>query len=194
MSDKKYNTFLKRMKLFIAFIIVFVFPLGVSGQEIDLKEEYRDAVRNEGNLIEAEILYTINKWHYEMFPGYRRAVTPFTLACLIDPCAYQLADSIAREIEEQSVPYGQIATLNGWMRRNLIHTQSSGVFFHMPGEDPWGVMSASDRPTYKKLLPSEMQALSIHTEKISGKCYTLANLMVTLMVLLGVNPDDVVVL
>ena len=168
-------------------------PSSVPAQEIDLRQAYVDAIPNEGDLHETEILYTINKWHYELFPGNRRAVTPFTLACLMDPWAYQLADSIRHDIEYHSNTQAKIAAINNWMMRNLLHTQGSGVFSGLPGDDPWGVMSVGGRPTYKKLLPSEMEAMSMYTGYIMGKCYTLANLIVTLMVLLGVDPDNIIV-
>ena len=192
-NTRKYETLLIILLFVVAFNLELISSSSISGQEINLNEDYTQAIENEGDLYETEILYTINKWHYELFPGNRRAVTPFTLACLLDPWAYQLADSVRKEIEGLSVPYGQIAAINGWMRRNLLHTQGSGVFSGLPGDDPWGIMNSGSGPTYKKLLPSEMEAMSVYTGNIMGKCYTLANLIVTLMVLLDVDPDNIIV-
>jgi|GEM_PF-2128221 len=175
-------------------ILGSIFISIIAGQEFDLVPEYQQAALKESNLREADILATINKWHYELFPGNGTVVNPYTIACLLDSYAHKLAAEIKTELTDVLDTQLKIHKIHIWMLLNLKHTQGSGIFHNLPGDDPWGLMAGSSTPTYKKLLPSEMGAMSIYTGKISGKCYTLANLMATLMVLLGVNPDDVVVL
>ena len=63
----------------------------------------------------------------------------------------------------------------------------------MPGRDPWGTFGNSKQPVFKKLIPSEMEAMKLYTGKISGKCFTLVNLIISGFMQLGVHPDDIVV-
>lgn len=181
-------------KRYLALTIIIAIHYSVFCQEFFLKDEYKNTISNEPALKEIDILRTINKWHYEMYPGNSRVTNPFTLACLLDPTAYKLADSLHHEISKKPSSLSKSAVINGWMVKNLLHTQGSRIFSTLPGQDPWGIMDNSSTPTYKKLLPAEMQAMSIYSGKIMGKCYTLANLMTSLMVLLGTNPDNVAIL
>ncbi len=178
----------------VILILLLSLSTRLCSQEIALKEEYKATILNEPALQENDILRTINKWHFELFPGNGRVVNPFTLACLLDPTAYKLADSLAHEFIKRPATLAKSVIINDWMNKNLLHTQGSGVFAHLPGLDPWGTMENSAMPTYKKLLPAEMQAMSIYTGKIMGECYMLANLMISLMVLLGTSPDNVTIL
>jgi len=79
-----------------------------------------------------------------------------------------------------------------WISSNLVHTQLHEAFNWFPGEDPWG----RDKllPVYKKLLPSEMAAMSIHLDKSGGKCTSLASYFLAAMRKSGVPAGDVILL
>ncbi|MBN2602358.1 MAG: hypothetical protein JXR87_10225, partial [Candidatus Marinimicrobia bacterium] len=73
------------------------------------------------------------------------------------------------------------------------HTQTEAMFTEIPWHDPWGLDLPSGQARYKKLLPTEMKAMSGLTGKISGKCMTLAHLLAGIFYWLGSEQDDIMI-
>ena len=84
-----------------------------------------------------------------------------------------------------------------YLRSNFAHTQQQPQFKDFPGKDPWGQARGELIPEYKKLLPSEMFAMSMYTGGITGKCTTLSAAVAGILSLneaFNADPDDIVLL
>jgi len=169
--------------------IVFLL-LGCIAQE---GEEIKEALI-EPDIPEGDILAVINKWNHEIVESSDPRFLPsWMLASLMDPVVSDIVENLHTDPEnlEKSVEI-----LRLWTQENEAHTQGLPVFAYTPGNDPWGTVPnpwGYKIPTYKKLLPSEMKAMSIFSGKITGKCMTLANLNACLFRFMGADPDNVVV-
>ncbi len=162
--------------------------------EIQLNTEYVEAAKHENELNESDILGCINRWHYELYPSNHRVSTPYMLANLMDPVTAEVAAELKEIIRDCKTTEEKIQKLRDWSVANLSHTQMGPEFQGYPGNEPWGLSYFWGGPTFKKLIPSEMKAMRLHTGKISGKCMTLANFLSSVFIHLGANPDDVVLL
>lgn len=139
---------------------------------------------------EKDLLAVVNKWHNELYDGldYKRLV-PVYIACLMDPVPYE----VVKELDlEQSKPTQKIRKLSTWINQSLAHTQMSPEFKDYPGREPWGMVNGY--PSYKKMLPSEMKAMSGLTGKITGECTSLAHFNACLFTIAGVGPENLVLL
>ena len=101
-------------------------------------------------------------------------------------------------IQTQFAP-GQdaLADIKSYLESSFAHTQQQPQFSRLPGDDPWGRARNSLEAEFKKLLPSEMVAMSMYTGQITGKCTTLAALVGALILQMdapSITPDDVVIL
>jgi hypothetical protein len=147
----------------------------------------------EPDIPEQDILVVINKWNYELVESYNTRYLPsYMLASLMDPVVYDIVKDL-----NTTGTNAQITALQEWAQKTLAHTQSLSAFSHTPGNDPWGTVLSpwgSQRPVYKKLLPSEMKAMSMYSGKITGKCMTLASLNACLFRVLGAEPGNALVI
>ena len=85
--------------------------------------------------------------------------------------------------------------MKSYIESAFAHTQHLDEFCRFPGDDPWGRVQRGIVPEYKKLLPSEMIAMSMYTGRITGKCTSLSALLGGIIVHMdSVMPDDVVFL
>ena len=175
----------------IALGIIFI----LSGCIVQEGNDFRKAVLMEPDISEGDIIIVINKWNHELVESLDSSyLTSWMLASFIDPVVYDIIEELHVEGKD---PAQAVETLRQWALLNEAHTQGLPQFSHTSGNDPWGAVLMSSgikRPTYKKLLPSEMKAMSIFSGKITGKCMTLANLNVCLFRLLGAEPDNAVVI
>ncbi|MBU7017368.1 MAG: hypothetical protein HXS44_07645 [Theionarchaea archaeon] len=175
----------------LAFGIVFI----LSGCIVQQGNDFEAAVSLEPLVSEGDIITVINKWNHELVESFDSDyLSSWMLASLIDPVVYDIIENLNVEGKD---PLRAAVTFRQWALRNEAHTQGLPQFFYVPGRDPWGAVSmpyGNSSPIYKKLLPSEMKAMSIFSGKITGKCMTLANLNVCLFRLMGVEPDNAVVI
>ncbi|MFC1764696.1 hypothetical protein ACFL6U_21830 [Planctomycetota bacterium] len=168
--------------------------------ELQLEQAYLESAANENDLQEMDVLATINKWHFELYPANEKGNIPYMIANLLDPVTYELAEQLKEWIDDEKTTAQKIGQINQWMQSRLSHTQAHPRFRDLPGNDPWGVMDYNpfngtrEVPAYKKLLPSEMKAMSFYTSRVSGKCYTLANLMLSIMRVLGSDLGNLITL
>ena len=135
---------------------------------------------------DAAKISVINKWHFNIFPNHEILARSYMLATLMDPVIYEVADEYKENLDSK--------TLGFWLQNNFKHTQSLYNFADLPGRDPWGVRNDSESPTFKKLLPSEMKAMSMYNygDPKIGKCLSLAVFHSNAMIASGTDPDDVV--
>ncbi|HSG29039.1 MAG TPA: hypothetical protein VLA34_11205, partial [Candidatus Krumholzibacterium sp.] len=121
------------------------------------------------------------------------AALAYNWACLIDPVTAEIAAEWKKAMAGAETVAEKIAAIDAWNEQNMYHTQMTDYFKDMPGQDPWGV-TLDGKPTFRKLLPSEMKAMTKLTGRISGKCMTLANLLAACLIHSGVRPDDIAII
>lgn len=141
-----------------------------------------------------DALAMICRRHGEIFCDYQSRSTALLLAFLIDPLTAEISRSWQKETENENSVEAKVAAMNRWNIDNMAYTQVSRKFSEYPGKDPWGTFPGNHQPVFKKLIPPEMKAMQLHTGKISGKCFTLINLIISAFMETGVNPDNIVVL
>ena len=159
--------------------------------EITLDADRLAAVKDEPALDEKNILAAINRRHAELYPGSPAAAVAYMLALVMDPLTAVWAKELSVAASGGKTTEEKIQAMFLWIQERMCHTQMTGVFETYPGFDPWGV-DENGVPTYKKLLPPEMDAMAMHTGKISGKCITLANLVTSLFLHMGVAPENII--
>ena len=163
-----------------------------SRPELNPNKKYNDYI-NEIPLEKKDIISVINRWHGEIYPDYENRSLALLMAFLMDPVTKEISDQWSELIKNLNTTDEKIKNINKWTTTNLAYTQGDKQFANYPGKDPWGTMQDGVTPTFKKLIPSEMKAMQFYTNKISGKCFSLVNLISSCFVQLGVDPDDIVV-
>lgn len=160
----------------------------VSLKEIELKKEFNKVTfKEKEDIPKGDVLTVINKWHFELYRSKMKLFPILIKACMIDEVTHDIINDLnLSSLDDEK----DIEKINSWTLDNMAHTQTLPDFKEEPGRDPWGAVNG--RPIYKKLLPSEMKAMSIYSGKITGKCGTLANLNYSIFRLLGINSDNIV--
>ena len=164
----------------------------VPHEELALRSRNFRTIHRECALEEKDILAAVNREHAELYPGSPNASIAYLAAMVLDPVMFDLAEELESIIGDTGTMDEKIARMFAWAQERMCHTQMTGIFKDWPGYDPWGEREDQTGATYKKLLPSEMLAMTMHTGKVSGKCITLANLIASLFLRLGVPPEDIV--
>jgi len=165
--------------------------------ELKLSPEFIKAAKRETGLNEKDILAVINRWHGELYSDTEesnKTTLAYMLAVLIDPVTSEMSNELKEKIAKATTDKEKMMNIYNWGKNRLRHTQFEKVFQGFPGRDPWGLKDNDRRPTFKKLLPSEMKAMTMHIGYASAKCITLANFMASLYIHLGINPDDIIIL
>jgi hypothetical protein len=164
---------------------------GTRQDVIDLDPGYQAAFAAEPDLDTADVLAAINRWTGDLYGDHPDAALAYAWACLIDPTTAEIAGAWREAMAGAETVADRVRAIDRWNEENLCHTQMLETFADRPGRDPWG-LTTDGSPTYRKLLPSEMKAMRGLTGRISGKCMTLANLLIAGLVHVGVDPDDLV--
>ena len=84
-----------------------------------------------------------------------------------------------------------------YCQNEILHTQNLSIYSNFPGNDPWGEIYIENKrkmPSYKKLLPSEMIAMSQMTGKITGKCTSISHYISSILRLSGISENDIFLL
>lgn len=132
----------------------------------------------------------INKWHSSLYDSDKYyLLTELLNACIQDS---KIKD-ILKELElKEKLDQKELDKISNWTENNITHTQILDVFKDKPGKDPWG--QTKETPTYKKLLPSEMEAMKIFSGKYTGKCTSITNFIYALLKNEGMNSENCVIL
>ncbi|GAB4377177.1 MAG: hypothetical protein Kow0042_24520 [Calditrichia bacterium] len=146
------------------------------------------------SLEESDILAVINRWHGTVFTRYENRTTALMLAFLLDPLTWEITNQWKEICRSLSSVEQKVEALNRWTTGNMAFTQADPQFAAMPGNDPWGTMENNEMPVFKKLIPPEMKAMRLYTGKISGKCFTLVNLITSCFLQMGVEANDILIL
>jgi hypothetical protein len=148
---------------------------------------------NEKSFNNEEVIAVINRWHGEIYPDHENRNLALLTAFLLDPVTEEISSEWKEIIRDFKTTEEKVRVINEWTTSNLAYTQGDKQFLNYPGKDPWGTKQDGLSPTFKKLIPSEMKAMQLYTNKISGKCFTLVNLISSCFVQFGVDPDDILV-
>lgn len=162
--------------------------------DLKLNTSLLSEVQNESKLEESDIINSILRWQGEIFPDYEIRSKALLNAFLLDPVTEQISKKWQAILDSSSNKNELIERINKWTTSNLAYTQGDKQFLSYPGNDPWGVQDDGATPTFKKLIPSEMRAMQLYTNKISGKCFTLVNLIASNFIQMGVDPDNILIL
>jgi len=162
--------------------------------EVSLQTNIVKNLSDEEKLTEKDIITVINRWQGTILPHGSQTGPALMTACALDPAIEAVSTQWKNDINECTNTADKVKKIGMWAYENLAYTQGDKQFASLPGRDPWGVTDTAGNPTFKKLLPSEMKAMSIFTGKISGKCLTLVNFITSCFLNLGVPADDIIVL
>ena len=149
--------------------------------------------KNESIISKSDIISIINRGHGTIFPQYENKSRALLLAFLLDPMTKQISDQWSELINNCSTTEEKVSLISKWTTANMAFTQADKQFANLPGKDPWGTMRNDGMPAFKKLITAEMKAMELYTNKISGKCFSLVNLITSCFIQLGVDPDDIIV-
>ena len=164
-----------------------------AGTEISLVPEYWAAVADEPELSEAAALRAIGRGYDIMDFSDPRPLLAYMIAVLADTVTAEIVGDIRDSLEGLGSTTERVAAIHAYTAGHMSHTQTDPAFAEIPWKDPWGMDLISQQPRYKKLLPTEMKAMTLHTGKISGKCMTLAHLVTAIFYWLGSQPDDIMI-
>lgn len=111
------------------------------------------------------------------------------MACLLDPFIFDIYNSLG--LENLTVE-DTVAKINSFSAKNVSHLQAYSGFEKYSSRMPWGRYGLKN--IYKRLLPSEMKAMSIHTGRISGACESLSYFYSALLRMKGFAPQNIITL
>jgi len=168
-------------------------PEVISGSEIALNMDYWNCVDVEPDLDKQDILLSITRNYDLMEFNNPKPLLAYMLAVLTDSATLEIVGAISNEILDLRSTPERVTAINEYTSTYFTHTQTEAMFAEIPWHDPWGLDLPSGQPRYKKLLPTEMRAMSELTGKISGKCMTLAHLLTGIFYWLGSDQDDIMI-
>jgi hypothetical protein len=181
-----------RIALLLAIFLSVMIMLSASCPAGGLDRKYLESAKSEPELSEKDVMAAINRWTGEIYGGSDAAALAYTWACLIDPATADIAAEWRKATAGCPTVEEKVAAIDAWNNENMCHTQMLEDFADKPGKDPWG-STLEGTPTFRKLLPSEMKAMERLTGRISGKCMTLANLLLAAFVHMDIDPDDIAI-
>lgn len=132
-----------------------------------------------------------NKWAMDLItPQTYGLYGPFKLAILMDPF---LHETYARLGLAQLSPVDFVRAVSVFAAKETVHLQHIDAFKDKPSRMPWGALDPFGiQNVYRRLLPSEMKAMSVYAGKVSGACECLTLFFTGLFRLKGVPPEDIV--
>jgi hypothetical protein len=106
-------------------------------------------------------------------------------AAMVDPAVIELNAMVSDEEDNLLFDIGAM------LQEQVENSHSVEAFQDLPGKNPWG---ETDKPVYKKLLPSEMKAMNVYAGQYAGDCSSISHLTVALCRMNGIPEDDIFVL
>jgi hypothetical protein len=127
----------------------------------------------------------INKWHYELMRDDYHCFAILVRAAMIDPATHEIDSLVVKNSDNLLFAISHI------LKRKVVPIQSIRLFSDMPGGNPWG---KTDKPVYRKSLPSEMKAMENLVGKYSGDCSSISCLSTALCRIHGISEDDIFII
>src|SRR5512133_2580202 len=91
----------------------------------------------------------INKWHYDLMGDDFHCFAILVRAAMRDPATFEL-DSLVEKKQDNI-----LFEISRVLKTKVRGIQSFSIYKDLPGYNPWG---KTDKPVYRKSLPSEMKA------------------------------------
>lgn len=127
----------------------------------------------------------INKWHYELMRDDYHCFTILVRAAMIDPATHEIDSLVVKNSDNLLFAISHV------LEKKVVPIQSIRLFSDMPGRNPWG---KTDKPVYRKSLPSEMKAMQNLVGKYSGDCSSISCLSTALCRIHGIPEDDIFII
>jgi len=127
----------------------------------------------------------INKWHYELMQDDYHCFAILVRAAMMDPATHEIDSLVVKNSDNLLFAISHV------LKRKVVPIQSIRLFSDMPGGNPWG---KTDKPVFRKSLPSEMKALENLVGKYSGDCSSISCLSTALCRIHGISEDDIFII
>lgn len=127
----------------------------------------------------------VNKWHYDLLGDDFHCFAILVKASMLDPATQELDSLVVKSNDSLLFEISHV------LRWKIKPVQTIELFKNMPGRIPWG---ATDKPVYRKSLPSEMKAFEKLAGKYAGDCSSISNLSAALCRINGVSEDDIFII
>lgn len=164
-------------------------------EEIDMKTKiylilsisiilfYSSCKRKEILPPDEEIL--INKWHYDLMDDDYHCFAILVRAAMLDPATFEL-DSLVENKQDNL-----LFEISRVLKTKVRGIQSFSIYKGLPGNNPWG---KTDKPIYRKSLPSEMKAATKLVNWYAGDCSSISHLATALCRINGIPEDDIFII
>lgn len=106
-------------------------------------------------------------------------------AAMHDPATFELDSLIEKQTNNILFEISRV------LKTKVRGIQSFSIFKDLPGSNPWG---KTDKPIYRKSLPSEMKAATKLVNWYAGDCSSISNLSTALCRINGIPEDDVFII
>lgn len=127
----------------------------------------------------------INKWHYDLMNDDYHCFAILVRAAMQDPSTLRLDSTGGKDQGDLLFKIRHI------LKGRVKNVQSLSQFKYLPGRNPWG---ETDKPVYRKSLPSEMEATKKIAGWYAGDCSSISQLVTGLCRINGIHEDEVFVL
>ncbi len=106
-------------------------------------------------------------------------------AAMHDPATFELDSCINKNQDNILFEISDV------LKTKVKNIQTFSIYKDLPGRNPWG---KTDKPVYRKSLPSEMKAAQRLVEMYAGDCSSISNLSTALCRINGIPEDDVFII
>jgi hypothetical protein len=127
----------------------------------------------------------INKWHYDLMRDDYHCFALLVRAAMHDPATFEL-DSLVEKKQDNI-----LFEISRVLKSKVKNIQSFSIYKDLPGRNPWG---KTDRPVYRKSLPSEMKAAEKLVNWYAGDCSSISHLSTALCRIQGIPEDDIFII
>jgi len=127
----------------------------------------------------------INKWHYDLMDDDFHCFAFLVRAAMHDPSSLELDSLVVKNHDNL------LFEISCVLRTKVKNIQTFSIYKDLPGKKPWG---KTDKPIYRKSLPSEMKAAEKLVKVYAGDCSSLSALSTALCRINGISEDEVFIL
>jgi hypothetical protein len=106
-------------------------------------------------------------------------------AAMRDPATFELDSMVEKKQDNILFEISRV------LKTKVRGIQSFSIYKDLPGYNPWG---KTDKPVYRKSLPSEMKAASKLVNWYAGDCSSISHLSTALCRINGIPEDDIFII
>jgi hypothetical protein len=127
----------------------------------------------------------INKWHYDLMEDDYHCFAILVRAAMHDPATFELDSFVEKKRDNILFEISRV------LEAKVKNIQTFSIYEDLPGRNPWG---KTDKPIYRKSLPSEMKAAEKLVKWYAGDCSSISNLATALSRINGIPEDDIFII